>query len=249
MKLETILFLSFWSILLASIFIYVYFLRFYTFSDVCNTWTEYQRVCGGETVLYQKRYCEKTCSNCTTQESCSVSCGNWETYDSYDCNNNNYWTCKDSKTKWYVDYTCSSGSCVIEEYKYETYCGDSTETDGGDNPYVYGSVTINKCSNGGCTSYTKYDTCSGICSRSQLTEYYITSSQDTSESSKVYSDLFSLSKYCKNGAIYNDVSNPSISFSPSSRGWSSSDVSVTLSCGDDDESGCWTYSYSISNAV
>ncbi|MEM5830360.1 MAG: hypothetical protein QW409_01510 [Candidatus Aenigmatarchaeota archaeon] len=249
MRLTTFIFLSTWSLILFLIVIYIFLYSSSSSPDVCDSWSEDREICNGEIVEYQSRTCQKVCSNCTTGENCQITCSAWNTYSTYDCNNKNYWECKDPKTKRYVDYTCDDGICVFETYRYETYCGDSEETDGGDNPRTYGSITVRGCSNGDCFERSYYDKCSGICSRSELREYWITGKDATSPSYTDYTDLFSKSQYCKNGAIYDDTSNPSIGFSPSSRGWSTSDIVVTLSCNDHDESGCWTYSYNIVNAV
>lgn len=169
------------------------------------------------------------------------------------CPNLNY---PSSKCRSFLDYYCADRSSCNFRYTNDEYCGDSTETDGGDNPIIFGSVTIRYCSDGNCASYTLYDECRGICRRSELIEYYINDPLDVVESFRAYNNLFENSQYCKNGVIYQDVSQPSVTLRygetkkiVGGNGWVNINVDETLSCNDNDESGCWKYNYRIEKII
>ncbi len=208
-------------------------------SDTCKNY------CSGDTVIY--RSCRSYCCeyNATTGE--CIQYGSYcETTGSTNCNAYDKWVCgcpgyRSDKYKCFEDWYCSDGSCTYR-YESQTYCGGSTDSDGGDAPRIRGTVTDRYCENGVCKRKEYTDTCRGICSRSELIEYYVDNDR---VANKIYTDLFSRNQYCKNGAIYDDTRKPSASLYPSGRGWGNTDVTVTLYCSDGDESGCWKYNYEV----
>ena len=207
----------------------------------CGCW------CEGSTVKCQdcKEYdtCKDPKTNIVWDNGC-IKCGdpyekeNCNDYDKFVCGCYNY---RSDKYVCFENWYCLDGACRYT-YVDPTYCGDSTDSDNGDNPKVKGIVVDKYCDNGACKSETYEDTCSGICSRSDLTEYYVYYERKTS---KTYTDLFSKGQYCKNGAIYDDTAKPSVSLNLNGKDWTNSDITETLYCNDNDESGCWKYNYKI----
>jgi hypothetical protein len=206
------------------------------------TCTDY---CSGNTAVH----CSCEVGSCCEYNITTGECIRYNYYcrcQSEDCDKYDKWVCgcpgyRSDKYKCFEDWYCSGGSCTYK-YTNPTYCGASTDSDGGDAPRTRGTVTDRYCSGGSCTSSTYTDYCSGICSRSELIEYYI---ENDRVASKSYTDLFSKNQYCKNGAIYDDIRKPDVSISPSERNWDNRDITVTLYCNDNDESGCWKYNYEV----
>jgi len=201
--------------------------------------------CSGDTVVHQSciSYCcqyNPTTGECIQYGSeCRITgYTNCNTYDRWVCGCPGY---RSDKYKCFENWYCSGGGCTYR-YESQTYCGESTDSDGGDNPRTQGTVTDRYCSGESCTSSTYTDYCSGICSRSELTEYYVSNDRVASKS---YADLFSKNQYCKNGAIYDDTRKPDVSISLSEKNWNNTDITVTLYCNDNDESGCWKYNYEV----
>lgn len=177
------------------------------------------------------------------------SCVEWNyscVYRSYTCGDDR-WVCgcegyRIDKYECFEDWYCVNESSCGMRYNPVNYCGNSTDTDNGDNPEVRGTVTDRFCSNGRCTSQTYTDYCSGICIRNELVEYYVNNDR---VASKTYSDLFSVGEYCKDGRKIKDVKSPSVRLNLGSRNWVNTDITETLICDDSDESGCWKYDYKI----
>jgi hypothetical protein len=247
-------------LIILSIFIFAitsYLLVFSQQCSICDS-SSCKDYCSGNTLVY--RECRQTtcCIFNTTTNQCeqyNIECveigrENCNQYDKFVCGctiGNSYY--RKDKYVCFEDWYCETlGTDSYCSYRYidPTYCGETKDSDGGDNPRVKGIVTDKYCENGTCKSKDYIDTCQGICSRSELKEYYVESDR---VAYKVYTDLFSKNQYCKDGAIYDDVKNPIVILSPSSRNWASSDVTVTLTCNDNNESGCWKYSYVVNKVV
>ncbi|MEM0324916.1 MAG: hypothetical protein QXW35_03385 [Candidatus Aenigmatarchaeota archaeon] len=168
----------------------------------------------------------------------------------YRCNSE--YTCgcdqRADKYRCYIERSCESdgATCWCSANYITTYCGESTDSDNGDNPNIKGTAIDKYCSNGVCKEDKYEDYCTGICSRDRLIEYYV---EDDRVRYKEYSNLFSQNKYCKNGAMHEDKNRPSVSLSLGSRNWGNTDITETLNCGDHDESGCWKYNYKIIRVV
>jgi hypothetical protein len=239
-------------LIILSVFILTITSYLIIFSQQCSTCSSDNcgDYCDDDTAVY--RECRQTTCcifNQTTNqcEQYNVECvetgrKNCNDYDKYVCGCTiDSTTYRRDKYTCFEDWYCSGGSCTYR-YTDPTYCGETTDTDNGDNPRVKGTVTDKYCENGACKSKDYTDTCRGICSRSELIEYYVDNDR---VASKTYTDLFSRSQYCKNGAIYDDTGKPSASLSPSGRGWGNTDITVTLYCSDGDESGCWKYNYEV----
>lgn len=198
--------------------------------------------------------CEPVCCerNQTTGE--CIKWGSVRNIIPYNCGSSGY-VCENDENIAYWSCGCSNGNCYSNKISVSN-CGQETESDGGDDPRVPGKVTDYFCSggsipcysSGSCQSATYSDYCSGICDRSELTEYYLNGEK---VESKKYTDLFSKGQYCKGspGAIYDDNLKPSVSLSPYSGGWTSGSISVYIYCDDHDESGCKNYYYTISRIV
>lgn len=173
-------------------------------------------------------------------------------FDRENCGNSGYVCEEDGENIAYYSCGCSDGCYSIKVST--SNCGTETDSDGGDNPRVAGTVTDYFCSggstpchsSGSCQSARYSDYCSGICSRSELTEYYLNGEK---VASKIYSNLFSQGQYCKNGAVYDDKQKPTASLSLQSQNWVNRDISVNIMCDDHDESGCHKYYYSFSRVV
>ncbi|MEM1804963.1 MAG: hypothetical protein QXI77_03125 [Nanopusillaceae archaeon] len=86
--------------------------------------------------------------------------------------------------------------------------------------------------------------CTGICNRSSVIVYF----ENDIFIYRIYSDLFSQYKYCKNGTIYEDKKRPSV-YTWGLRIWSDFDFPIIIYCDDHDESGCWKYNYKIIRVV
>jgi len=196
--------------------------------------------------------CEPVCceKNQTTGECIRWGSVNKTTY--YYCGSSGY-VCENNESIAYWNCGCINGNCYRNKVNVSN-CGTETDSDGGDNPRVAGTVTDYFCSggftpcysSGSCRSARYSDYCSGICSRSELTEYYLNGEK---VASKKYTDLFSQGQYCKNGAIYDDKQKPTASFSLQSQNWVNRDISVNIICDDHDESGCHKYYYSTLRVV
>jgi len=197
-----------------------------------------------------------TTSCCCERNATDNSCIRYGTiryiYTSRDCGVSSY-VCEDDENIAYWSCGCSGGDCY-KNLINKRNCGTETDSDGGDNPRIAGTVTDYFCSggftpcysSGSCQSARYSDYCSGICSRSELKEYYLNGEK---VASKTYSNLFSQGQYCKNGAIYDDKQKPTASLSPQSQNWVNRDINVNIICDDHDESGCHKYYYSISKVV
>ncbi len=139
--------------------------------------------------------------------------------------------------------TNNDGCCEWTDWQNVKNCNSGDyDSDGGDKPTKYGEVIDYYCSFGTCYSKTYADTCSGICERSELTEYWLSGEK---VNTTLYTNLFSNSLYCKNGEILVDKSNPLVWLSVEGKGWGNSDITVDIICNDNDESGCGWYNYRI----
>jgi len=199
------------------------------------------------------------CERNKTDNSCIRTGSIRHTYRSDDCGYSSD-VCADDETITHWNCGCSDGSCYkVEDTSKRNKCGKERETDGGDDPRIPGEVVDYFCSggstacfsSGSCKSQTYKDTCSGICGRSELTEYYLVGEKKEKVDYKIYRDLFSKGQYCKGdpGAIYDDKQKPTASLSPQSQNWVNRDISVNIMCDDYDESGCHKYYYTISRIV
>lgn len=173
---------------------------------------------------------------------CNINSENCNQYDRYVCgclgNRFDKYSCFEN---WY----CSDGMC---KYRYENvvFCGNSEETDGGNNPDVSGTAIDRFCDKGMCKAMTLKDYCDGICLRSELIEYYIENDRVKFER---YVNLFNENKYCKNGIILEDKNKPLVYLRLMSSDWTNIDILETLICNDWDESGCQKYNYRIESVI
>ncbi|MFH8120239.1 MAG: hypothetical protein QXS37_05555, partial [Candidatus Aenigmatarchaeota archaeon] len=154
--------------------------------------------------------------------------------------------------KYCEDQSCSK-NCIIDCNNCKTdqiteYCGDSYDTDIGDNPNEKGSSIVKYCSGGECKEKTYEDYCYGICNREILREYFVSSKSDIDAKYKDYTNLFSSGRYCKDGKIYLDNLIPSGYINPDNLEWSNiSQISIDINCNDNDQSGCYKYKYTLKN--